>query len=411
VIVVPLFTVKLLDPLAGVRTVSVAASDAQAIASVMGIEPRRLMSVTPMTALAVSARPTRWEVRWPWRWRRPRFPLRLLSQELAVLLDAGIPLLEALLTLREKEADAKVSAPMSAVIEQLEQGQSFSQALRHCDPVFNELFIAVVASSERSGQLALVLREHAAYLSWVEALRSKLIGASIYPALLLLASTAVVAFLLLFVMPRFAGVIDSLGQGLPWGSRVLVGIGQWAGAQPALALSLLLAVVLGPVLLMQLSATRALLVRGLWRLPSIGPRLHTLALAQFYRAMGMLLAAGVPAVQALQVCRELISARLRVALDAVVTDVSRGQRLSVAMQAHGLATPVAQRMVRVGERSGELGRMLSQAASFHDEELSRLSEFISRAVNPVLMLVMGVVIGGIVVMMYLPIFQLAEQVQ
>jgi general secretion pathway protein F len=134
-------------------------------------------------------------------------------------------------------------------------------------------------------------------------------------------------------------------------------------------------------------------------------------LAQFYRTSSMLLGAGVPAVSALGTAREVIAERLRAPLDAAIESVGRGERLSVALQLAGLTTPVSLRMIRVGERSGGLGPMLRKAAEFYDEELSRLTELVTRLVNPLLMLIMGVVIGGIVVLMYLPIFQLVEQVQ
>jgi general secretion pathway protein F len=149
----------------------------------------------------------------------------------------------------------------------------------------------------------------------------------------------------------------------------------------------------------------------LWRTPGLGERWRLVVLARLYRGMGVLLAAGVPVPAAMRLLRPAVAAPLRAALDAAAHDVESGQRLSVAMLAHGLATPVAQRMLRVGEGSGELALMLERAATFHDDEIARLSELMVRAVNPVLMLVMGVLIGGIVVLMYLPIFTLMEQVQ
>src|SRR5262249_24919413 len=129
------------------------------------------------------------------------------------------------------------------------------------------------------------------------------------------------------------------------------------------------------------------------------------------RTASMLLVAGVPALAALRTCRSVIAPRLRSALDACVDAVARGERLSAALEHAGLATPVSLRMVRVGERSGELGSLLGQAAAYYVEELVRLTELITRLGNPLLMLVMGFGIGAVIVLMYLPIFQLVEQVQ
>ena len=262
-----------------------------------------------------------------------------------------------------------------------------------------------------SGQLAPALAQHGRYLTWVQQLRDRLVAACVYPALLLGVGSAVILFLLLFVLPRFAGILDGLGTDLPWGSLMLLHFGRFTGEHPtAVALGLggsLLAIVLA----LRSAAVRAALQARLWTIPGIGPRLRVLALARFYRSLAMLLSAGVPALQTLKIVQPLMARPWQDAVQRLTQAVGEGQRFSEALDAQGLATPVARRMVRVGERSGELAAMLERAAAFHDEEAVRLTEFLSRAINPALMLVMGVLIGGIIVLMYLPIFQLVEQVQ
>jgi general secretion pathway protein F len=192
---------------------------------------------------------------------------------------------------------------------------------------------------------------------------------------------------------------------------LLIEVGRVGADRPGWVALAALALIAAPVVAWRHPRLRAAVSARLWRLPLLGPKLHLLALAQFYRSASMLLGAGVPVVAALLAARAVIALRLRAPLDAAIDSVRRGERLSVALQTTGLTTPVSLRMIRVGERSGGLGPMLRQAAEFYDEELSRLTELVTRLVNPVLMLVMGVVIGGIVVLMYLPIFQLVEQVQ
>jgi general secretion pathway protein F len=148
-----------------------------------------------------------------------------------------------------------------------------------------------------------------------------------------------------------------------------------------------------------------------WGLPGLGARWRVVVLARLYRGLALLLRAGVPVPDSLRLLQGALAGPLLPALEAARAAVSGGQRLSQALQAQGLATPVALRMLHVGEGSGELALMLERAARFHDDEIARLSELVVRAVNPALMLVMGVVIGGIVVLMYLPIFSLMERVQ
>ena len=398
----PEFVVHLIDPQRGASWRGVSAADAQAAVSALRIDPRRVLSVTAAKASS-AASPTP---------SRPRaFPLRLFSHELAVLLAAGIPLLEGLVTLREKETAASVTHALDAVIEQVQSGQPLSTALKSQPAAFDSLFIAVVQASERTGQTEQALREHAAYLAWVDALRSKLVGASIYPLTLVVAGLAVIVFLLLFVVPRFAGILEGVGGDMPAASRALIAVGRVSGEHPWTTAAVALALLALPVLAWRHGALRQWVAARLWQLPLLGPKLHLLALAQFYRTASMLLGAGVPVVSALRSARAVIAPRLRAPLDAAIERVDQGERLSVALQQSGLTTPVSLRMVRVGERSGGLAPMLRNAAEFYDEELSRLTELVTRLVNPLLMLVMGVVIGAIVVLMYLPIFQLVEQVQ
>ncbi|MCH8856969.1 MAG: type II secretion system F family protein [Proteobacteria bacterium] len=391
------FDVRYLDAQRQPALARVQAADASGVAAALGLPPTSLLDVVPAQA------PAR-------RRRAGRFPKRQFAQQLAVLLHAGIPLLEALQTLHSQDNPPAVAAALQAVIERIQLGESFSTALATQTQAFDALFVAVVEASERSGQVEQALFEQASYLAWVEQLRSKLIAAAVYPVMLISAGTAVVLFLLLFVVPRFAGLLDGVGGDMPAASRWLFAVGSFSGAHPGALLLIAAALFVAPVLAWQRGLREALMSR-LWKLPVIGPRLHLLSLAQLYRVLAMLLLAGVPIVPALLNARGVAAAHLRAALDRATDTVRLGERLSQSLQREGLTTPVSLRMLRVGEHSGELGQMLSQAASFYDEELTRLSELVTRLINPVLMLIMGLVIGTVVVLMYLPIFQLVEQVQ
>ncbi len=394
----PEFLVDVHTPPAPRRRLRVSAQHESALAGVLGVHPAQLLHVQPLAQAPLA-----------WRGGAARIDARLFAQELAVLLDAGVPLLDAIDTLQEKAGSAEsVLVPVAAA---LRRGQSLSVALAQAPGSFDSLFRALVAASERSGQLATALRHHASYLAWSAQLRSRLLASAIYPALLLASGLVVVLFLLLFVLPRFAGVFDGLGRELPLLSRLLLDLGVAAAAHPGVALVGVLMLPLALIGLWASTSAREALLALAWRLPGLGRRLRTLALARLYRCVGLLAAAGVPVPQALRLAEDVLAAPLRPALRAAMQAVDAGQRLSQALQQQGLATPVALRMLRVGEGSGALAPMLERAAGFHDEELAQLSELVSRFINPVLMLVMGTVIGGIVVLMYLPIFTLMEQVQ
>lgn len=339
------------------------------------------------------------------------FPLRLFSQELAVLLGAGIPLMEAISTLCEKETQPEVAASLNAVVIALRNGLPLSVALCAQPACFDALFTVVVASAEKTGQLQTALNAHTKYLTWVDDLRSKLISACIYPAMLIVAGFSVLLFLLVFVVPRFSGLLEGASNQPPAASMALIVVGNFTGHHRLLTLLLGGAVLASPLWLWQQSTLRRAFERWLWRLPLLGKKLRLLALARLYRTLSMLLQAGVPLVAALHTTYECVAADLQTPLANATIAVSQGLRFSDALERATLTTPVSLRMVRVGERTGELGAMLAQAASFYDEELARLSEIIARLVNPLLMLFMGGLIGTVIVLMYLPIFQLVEQVQ
>ena len=403
----PRFQVRYVARSGAVDDALVEAPRQQAVAATLGVREADIIALTELRA-----RPAAAALSGRAREARPRaFPLRSFCQELSVLLDSGIPLLEALQTLREKEAAPAIASVLGDVEQQLSQGRTLAQGFAHRPDVFGPLFVASVEASQRTGHIPQALRRHAAYLAWLNGLRDRLVTASIYPAILVGASLLVLAFLTVFVIPRFAQIYADLGGDLPLMSRLLLAFGQRVDDHPGVVAILACGMVGAVLSAWRMPALRAALMARIWRLPHLGPRVRLMELAGFYRTLGMLLEAGVPMVPALETCAGIVGAGLRPGLAAATRRVREGGRLSDGLEAEGLTTPVSVRMVRVGEHSGELGTMLERAATFYDEELARFTEWIGKVVSPALMLVMGVVIGGVVVLMYLPIFQVAEQIQ
>lgn len=158
-------------------------------------------------------------------------------------------------------------------------------------------------------------------------------------------------------------------------------------------------------------ATRAWISRSLWRMPGLGENLRVFHLTRFYRTVGMLLQGGIPVVQSLGMAEGLLHPELRLRLDTATRMIREGQSLSRAMESSGLSTPVAARLLKVGEKSGRMGDMMEAVARFHDEELARFVEWFTRLVEPLLMAIIGLVIGVIVVLLYLPIFELAGSLE
>jgi len=399
----------------GERWLRVAAADALAVAGELGLPPARVLDVQPVAARTVKRGPKPEASGFETAAPQPgsaaaagRLDTRAFCHELALLLDAGVPLLEAVHTLAERAQAAPV---LNAVARALEQGQPLSQALAHEPRHFDALLRAIVSASERSGLLAGSLRRHAEHLAWVASLRSRVVAALVYPAMLLGTGVAVVLFLLLYVLPRFAHVFENLGDGVPAASQALMALSAGLVAHPAWVSGVALAGVALVVLALRWPALREALVALLWQWPLVARRWRVVALARLYRGLSVLAQSGVPLPLALRLGAGMLPTPLRPDMAQAIAAVEAGQRLSEALHAQGLATSAALRMLRVGEQAGELPRMLERAAAFHDEEVTRLADLATRALNPVLMLVMGVLIGGVVVLMYLPIFTLMEQVQ
>jgi general secretion pathway protein F len=340
-----------------------------------------------------------------------KFPLQLFAQELLALLQSGLPLVESIETLAERETRPAVRSTMDALLNGLRNGLTFSAVLQAQSGVFPELFVAMVRAAEKTSDLDQALARYIAYRQQTDALRAKIVSAAIYPVMLLSVGGLVVLFLLGYVVPRFSGVFEEAGGDLPFASRMLIDWGKLMSDHAVGMLMVVLACISGLVTVLRLPETRARMARAAWQLPGVGENLRVFQLARFYRTLSMLLRGGIPAIQAMQMARDLLTAALRDKLDAAIAQVREGRSMTDTLTAHGLTTNVAERLLRVGERGGSLGDMAERVAAFHEEEISRWVDWLTRLIGPALMLVIGVVIGGIVVLMYLPIFQLAETIQ
>ena len=342
---------------------------------------------------------------------KSRFPTALFSVELAALLEAGLNLVEALQTLAEKDAHGVRREVLCGLLAAINRGEPFSQGLAAFPRHFSPLYVATIRSAERTGNVAEALGRYIAYQEELERVKKKIVSASIYPAILVVVGALVIGFLMLYVVPRFARVYEDMAGTLPFFSQLLLAFGSFVG-QHAFAIGGALVGLAGAALwALSRPDTRSRLNGLAWRIPAVGARLKTYQLARLYRTAGMLLKAGIPALRALEMVRELLSAHLRPSLARATGMIEQGQPMSAALGAAGLATPVAARMMAVGERSGDMGQMFTQIARFHDDEVARFIDWFTRAFEPLLMAVLGVSVGLVVVLMYMPIFELAGSIK
>jgi general secretion pathway protein F len=347
-------------------------------------------------------------------WRRDRsarIPLVNFTQELTALLDAGLSLTESIDTLSEKEADAGICRTLTQIRNRLFEGQTLSACLSELPDSFPPLYVATVRASERSGDIREALVRYVAYQQQVDILKKSLINASIYPAVLTIAGILVTVFLMSYVVPRFSGIYEDLGSELPFASRMLM---QWGKLLQAHGMATLLIFAASSALaayIISRPATRAAVGRRVAAIPAFGTQLRVYQLARLYRTVGMLLRGGTPAVTALEMSAGLLSTAMRPNLSRATRAIRDGKSMADSLQEHGLTTQVAARMLRVGERSGNMGEMMERIAAFYDEELGRWVQFMTRLIEPTLMTLIGLIIGVIVVLMYFPIFELAGSIR
>jgi len=343
--------------------------------------------------------------------RKARFPATLFSMELLSLLQAGLNLVEALQTLSEKESGGERAEVLSAILAAIHRGEPFSRAVAALPRHFSPLYVATIKAAERTGNVPEALGRYIAYQEELDRVRKKIVSASIYPAILVVVGGLVLAFLMFYVVPRFARVYEDMAGTLPLFSKLLLAFGGFVGNNVFVLLGAFCGLIAGAVWAWSRPEVRSWLNTQVWRVPALGKRMKVYQLARLYRTTAMLLRAGIPAVRALDMVRDLLAAHLRPQLMKAKKSIEQGVAMSAALGAVGLATPVAARMMVVGERSGDMGEMLSQIARFHDDEVARTVEWFTKAFEPILMAVLGLAIGGVVVLMYMPIFELAGSIR
>lgn len=345
--------------------------------------------------------------------RKPsnKFPLVLFSHELQVLLKAGLNIVEALEVLSEREQRPAAKEILSALLVSLNEGHTLSHALGMQPDVFPPFYVASIRASETSGEVASTLERYVEYQSNVDVVKKKIVSASVYPILLIGFGILVLLFLLGYVVPRFSRIYADHGGDLTFATRMLLGWGQGVEAYGTVLFPGMLASCALLIWWITRPGTRARLSRLAWKAPAIGEKLRLYQLTRLYRTLAMLLRSGIPIVTALDMVRDLLDPSLRPRLAAARNEVREGRPLSDALEHNGMATAVAFRLARVAEKTGGMSEMLEHTAKFHEEEMIRWVDVFTRLFEPLLMAAIGLVIGAVVLLMYMPIFELAGSIQ
>lgn len=335
-----------------------------------------------------------------------------LNQEMLVLIRSGLPILQVLDTLIERMEAGRLLNVLREIRADVKAGSALSDAFGRFPALFPQLFVASLRAGEQSGDLPVTLARYIAYQKRVEAIRARVRSATFYPMLLALAVVAVLAFMLLYVIPNVTKIYADASVELPWLTRLVIGLSDLLLTGLPLWLPLLVLAVAGARRALHTEGGRYRADRWKLRLPFFGPLFTEYALAGFCRTVATTLASGITAVQSLQMARGVLNNRLlEEQLATAIGRIREGTRIAEALAESTSFPVIALRMISVGEASGSLGDMLMDVADYYESEVERRLDRLTTLVEPLMMVVMGGLVGGIVVAMYIPIFQLAGTVR
>jgi general secretion pathway protein F len=335
--------------------------------------------------------------------------IAVFIEQLRDLLVAGLSVIEALEAL-QRDSDSRASEEVSALISRLRGGQPLSAALG-TSANMPQVLVALVRTAELTSDLPQALTRYLDHERRSRELKHRIVSLAIYPTLVMSVGAGVLLFLALYVMPRFSVIFAGMSGDLPWSARAIVVWSSWLSQHQA---AMLVILVLGATALtaaVAMPAIRARMLRHMLDLSPLRTRLRTYFLSRWYRTTGMLLQGGIPLPEALHLSLAVLPPGLRTGGATVERAVRDGLSPSEAHRRGAMTTAVAEQLLRAGERTGDLGRVLTRVADFHDAEVTRQLERGMRALEPLVMTFIGLCVGTVVVLMYLPIFELASAIQ
>lgn len=341
---------------------------------------------------------------------RVTYSQTVFLQEALTLLKAGLNVVEVIEALEKKESNPGFRQVLARMLLALREGASFSEALAGEPSMFPPVLIAGVAASETSGGLASTLSRYLSYDAKINQIKRKVTASAIYPLLLLVVGGGVILFLVAYVLPKFAAILDGSGRQTGGATVMLMRVGELIQLHPLIFLMVMLTLGGGAAWLGFNPDGRRLALKHLAGVPVLSEIFNTLGLSRLYRTLALLLDSGIPLLRSLEMTRGLVNPVQSEELSTAIGRLRSGQSLTESLAGSSLVPPIAESLLRVGERSGALASMCDELANFLDIALDRRVDTFSRLFEPLLMAVIGIVIGAIVVMMYSPIFDLIGSV-
>ena len=332
----------------------------------------------------------------------------VFTRQFSTMIDAGLPLVQGLTILAEQSDNRTFKNILKQVTKDVEGGSTLAEALKKHPNVFDDLYVNLVAAGEVGGILDTILQRLAAYIEKAEKLRAKIKGAMTYPIIVMCIAILVIAVILIFVIPVFEDMFASVGSALPAPTQLVVNLSRFVKANVLYIVGAVVALFWGFKLYRKSEKGRRLTDALALKLPIFGPLLKKVAVARFTRTLGTMISSGVPILDALEIVAKTSGNKV---LEEVILEVrgsiAEGQTIAEPLSETDIFPSMVIQMISVGEATGALDTMLEKIADFYDDEVDTAVNALTSMLEPMLMVFLGGSIGGLVIAMYLPIFQMA----
>jgi type IV pilus assembly protein PilC len=337
--------------------------------------------------------------------------LSVFTRQFATMIDAGLPIVQCLDIQTQQSGSKVLRNTLRAIKQDVEGGSTLAEALRKHPKIFDDLYVNMVEAGEAGGVLNAILNRIALFIEKANKLKKKVKGAMIYPCTIIVVAIVVVAILLIFVIPVFAELYGSMGKALPAPTQITINISNWVRANCLYMVFAIVGIIIAIRFYYQTENGRMNIDRLLLRLPVVGDLLRKVAVARFSQNMAILLSSGVPILDGLAITARTAGNRvIEKAIMESRVSISQGRTVAEPLRESKIFPPMVCQMVAVGEHTGGLDNMLRKVAELYEDEVDDAVANLTALMEPMIMVVLGVILGGLVISMYLPIFQLGSVV-
>ncbi|MCD6532139.1 type II secretion system F family protein [bacterium] len=334
------------------------------------------------------------------------------TRQFAVMIEAGLPLVQCLDILASQSTNKIFAKTLADIRDAVSSGSTLAQAMAKHKKIFDELYVNMVEAGEIGGALEVILKRLADYREKADTIRRKVKGALTYPAIVGTMLILIAWVMLTFIVPIFAGMFESLGAELPKPTQIVINISNWMKKNMFMMIAVFIGLIIAYKVGMKYPKTKYILDSIKLKLPVFGELIRKTAVARFSRTLSTLMQSGVNIIDALNITAKTAgNSVVEKAIKDAIIAISQGETITTPLEESGVFPPMVIQMINVGEKTGNMDEMLSRVADFYDEEVDAAVETMTALIEPLMTVVMGVVVGGLLIAMYLPMFDIIGKIK